>query len=131
MKVDNYVEILYKVVSDSKNEKELEKNINSFLEFVSSENDVHLLKKIYVSFSNRFSKRENVERVMLEYGENGGDDAKIVKQVRKLYENIGKEALIESRANKNLISGIRIIENDSRLIEASFNKSLNQLFNQV
>lgn len=129
--VKQYALLLYELVFETelKSLEDIIRLLDRFLELVYENGDSHRIGEIYRAFEKHAVKKKNIKKVFIEFGSEEPVNREFVRMVRDILTKKGETAMITSKINPSLISGVRVNYNNEQLIEASFRKMLNGMFN--
>lgn len=123
-----YAQLLDCLLSKTRTDEDVREQMYSFLAFVALNNDLHLLRKIYFLFEDRFCIRERVRRLKVEISENIKNENQFIRDLREVFSERDEEVVVDIRENRHLISGARVTIEDSYVVDASLKGLLDQLF---
>ncbi len=119
-----YATLLLRLVASAEHEEDLEKRLDTFLRYVEARHDIHLLKRALRLFNEKFIETYGLQRFDVEFA-SVKDREDSMKELEQRFD--AKTAVFTGRVNSKLISGVRIIHNDTHLIDSSFDGLVYQL----
>lgn len=127
----HYVQLFEDVVREAGESQETFKDVvSNFFAFMRSNNDERLIRSVAERFEERFIAREDVGVATAWFASEEEGVALKPRVQEVLAETHRGGALVECRSDPALISGIKMLYDGNYLIEASFRRDVENLFNR-
>lgn len=123
-----YAALLLRLTVSVEHEEDLKKRLNAFLHYIETRHDTHLLKKIFRLFKERFAEIYGLQRFDMEFA-SLEDQERSIKELERKFD--AKTSIFTKRVNPKLIGGVRIIHNNTHLIDSSFDGLVYQLYKSL
>lgn len=120
---ETYATLLLNLTASTEHEEDLKERLDMFLRYLQARHDLHLLKKILRLFTEKFLKANGLQRFEVE--STSMENEEPMKELERRFDP--KTFVFTGRTNPKLISGVRMIHNDTRLIDSSFDGLVYQL----
>ena len=118
----HYAEALYEAL-DGKSDKAFDVAIKNFSRLLKKNKDHKLLNAILVRYEKIYLKKRGLKKVVVE-----SVTQLTAHQEKEIKTAAGGEILLSAKINPELIAGIKILINDSVLIDASAHRKLEHFF---
>ncbi len=118
----HYGELLFDL-TDGKSADKLGAVIKRFVRLLQKHNSVSLYKKILIEFSQIYNKKHGISGVKIV-------SARLLNEVvqKKIEKNLPQPNSIEYSIDTTLIGGIKVIINNSILVDGSIKKRIDNIF---